>query len=355
MELKQIWKFSWNSNGYRLEKIQFDISSYSKGEEIKLPHSFFLDEDFKCYVNDAVENKIYFNVDTELKEKTDILLKAKDLELSKLLNKNVYTRMLVVSDRVKQYSSVYLDMTVLGDIIDPDDFQQSLNPQSDVKFKSLTTEKIITDSLEVKDIFNISTMSGDLIEGNSSGLKLKVPVEHKKQLTLNEGIRSKKELIIELENGITLTFDGVSCVINKGEITEKSILKSLSYDKIPVFGIPVILSDDKSTLNFVDFLKLLPDIKGIYTEGIQLNNKDLITSKNIVIGSNEDYFEIKICEFSFLKIDKQKKSALLFNGLIRFDLENNKVYINNIEISTNMQQEIAKMKRDIEVLKQKIR
>lgn len=349
--IPQTWKLSWTVNGIRAEEEEVTVNGQTS---LRLNHSFFVSDSFKAYTKEENGEKkflVVFPTDVDNQSVADIILSDVILDFNSVTGKTVYSKIVLQSDKAKSLEKFFVDVTYLGDILDPADFQQSLTPESDVSFNSITTQAITAEEISVKKFKTFNEIQGQLLSSQDNSLLLKVETEFRKKVTLKDALKVPANFSLQIGENDEIKIEENNIYINKGSHREQTLLKSLSLDKIPVFGIPVILADNKTVLNFVDFLKLAPEIKGIFTQGIKLSKTEKIVSSEIRLGETEDTFMFYLGGYVFLQINKETKKATMFNGLISFDLEKNEVEVNRIKIDTSFFEEIRSLRREVAALR----
>lgn len=132
----QFWKLPFRKSGYPADTIEISTEGKIVGDYILFPRKFFQLSGTSAQYFDKKDNQ--YKSATIGAEKTNFLMaKNIDEELSLSTGITVYTRL--------QLKHINVTNTILrivyqpfGDILDPDDFEQSLNKTADVEHKSLT-------------------------------------------------------------------------------------------------------------------------------------------------------------------------------------------------------------------------
>jgi len=355
----QLWKFSWNPSGYFIEKIKIDLSKKYVNNEFYLTHTYFNTNKFLAYSYLADNKKKFYNVHTSLQDNTDFLFTGLDEELSKLAGTNVYSRLKLISSRVQELNEINIDCTFLADVIEASSIGQDVNKTSDVEHKSLTLKETI---VAPEGIFNsiksnfidgdFGVLSKDKMELNSSSLNLN-----------NELLISKSGLIINKDQNIKLGSENYnvsfntstkSATLNVGEKREGILFRGPKFDNIPVYGIPVILSDDKTRLGFVPWLSIEPEQKRIKVGNININDSTLFQDNNFDFAKNYKKATMTICDTPFITIDRESNMVNLFNGIIKINLSTRDVIMNGFTFNPSFFNSILQMQRDINFLKSKI-
>lgn len=249
----QVWKLAWNPQGYDVDTYEVDTSKYSIGDFLSLPRSFFSNSKFSCRLKNEPSVLIDFGIAGK-----DILITGKVKGLSDLAKIDVYSKLKLCSSKVIGKVLV-ITYTPLGDVIDPQDFGQTLNKDSDVEHKTLTTKEINSDTVNSKSITVQETLElkKELALG-TNGSKIT-----ESSLSL-EGISLSKEAIDLKENELNVQFNSNyikydpssdSFVIRNNGTSEDTALAKLysvnNKEGAIFFGSP---ATDKSAIMTTDWL-----------------------------------------------------------------------------------------------------
>lgn len=329
----QIWKYSWNPSGYFEQEIELDLSKKYVNDLISLPHKFFKTKDFGIYTKKKDGTKKYFTCIEGEASNSDFVFDGYDADLTKVAGFNVYSKIRLCSNKVANLNSVYVDCCFLADIVDYEDFGQSLNKDSDVNHKSLTlTESLNAPKAEVEEISSES-ISGDWGIISKKEVCFKKPVSFDGLSLKKNGIEVKEceNLVFGTEtDNFSISFKrGYVSFFNKGK---ERMIFSVNNDisDIPYFGIPFIPSNSKATLTFVPWLSVDPNLKGIKMEGGRIGDSEFSIG-NISLNRDSETASIDLCSMPFVKAIKNKEFTM-FDGLIRVDLEKKEVFIKGISL-----------------------
>ena len=156
--IKPIWKYSWKPEGYGIETFEIDTSASALGSLIKLEHSFFRGKEFTASVGNVALTVGWEN--QNLTGKEDIILRLYDAKLSQLGDSAIFRAFEIVSNRAK-VADLTIKVNFIADAIDPAEFGQNLNQESDVIHNTLeATESIATPHILV-DLADIKLLQGD--------------------------------------------------------------------------------------------------------------------------------------------------------------------------------------------------
>jgi hypothetical protein len=353
MKTKQIWKLGWNPNGVREEGKLLDLTKINKLDEISLFHSYFIADYLKCY---SIENteKVYYKVHEILQEDTDILICGKDIDLSTIAMKPVYSRIKLISTRVSLLNSLYVDATYLADILNPDCFQQDLTPESDVTFNSITVQDALLDRGTVKHL-TVQTLEGEWGFATDDEFNVQAKkIRFKTHSVEDDGFHIDSNVFnTHMTNHHLQEIDGEQFVVYQYGVPIATIPFMPPYERIPDYGIPVSLTDTKTKLQFVDFLKLDPEKNGIYTENLKIKDTVEISPDTSTFGKAQQPYTIKISDIRGIEYHDGK--LYIGNGAIVIDITTKAVTINGITIDNELLITLNTIKNDIAMLKEKVR
>ena len=352
---KQLWKYTWNPQGYLETDIKVDLSKKYKNNTFYLPHTFFHIKDFKLYSLQANGNKKFYNCHETLKDTTDFLFVNKDEDLSKLASIPIYSRVKLISNRVISLTEVFCDCYFVADVIDSALFNQELHQTAEVEHKSLTLSEVL-----VAPVAEVLSLQGDWGTINKDKIELHAETSINNISIEDSGILmkpSEKNIRFGEEN-FNVEFDKKTknAFLSVGAKRKGVMFRGpQEISEIPVVGIPVILSDDRTRFSFVPWLTLDPNNKGIQVGAVNINNSTIITENEMLFAMNKDTFSIKLDTHDFLLYNKKNSLVSFFNGLIKVDLLNKKVSIQDFVIDSNFVTTFNQMKLDIQELKKKIK
>jgi len=356
---KQIWKFSWNPAGYPIEQFSTSTGTISVNPVIKLQHSYFKIEGFVAYTITKKGTKLFYKCNEIKVAGTDFLFNEQDITLSTLAGKSIYSSLKMCSSRVENLSNLIIECSYIADVIDADSLNQDLHQEASVEHKHL---KVV--SLDSKQA-NIAEIESEMISGTWGELT-------PDSFVLNDSAQINGTNISK--NGFESTFPvdslnfgnkdfnvsfDVATKTAKLQVGEKRggvLFHSLpDISQIPIYGIPVVLSDDRARLNFVPWFSLDPTNKGIKIGSLNIDENTLINKGSIDIAKKEVLCNITLCNDNFLSYNKQTGDVSIFNNLIFMNVITKKVVINGITFSTEFFNSISQMQRDIAFLKERIK
>jgi hypothetical protein len=354
----QIWKFSWNPSGYYTENNYIDLSKKYLNNEIYLNHTYFNDKRFVIYSYLSDKTKRFYNIHTTLQANTDFLFVGLDEELTKIAGTNIYSKLKMVSLRVQELNEVYVDCTFIADVIDASSIGQDLSTNSDVEHKSLTLKENLVVPKGIIDTLQVNSFNGSF--GNISKDEIKLVSS---TLNLNDELFiSKSGLITDNDKvqfgsekyNISFHPETKSVTLKAGDKREGILFRGPQLENIPVYGIPVILSDDKTKLSFVPWLCLEPDNKRIKLGNININDSSFLQDNKFEFAKDYIKASMTICDVPFITVDREKNFINIFNDVIKINLTTKDVIMNGFTFNPSFFSSILQMQRDINFLKSKI-
>ena len=211
----------------------------------------------------------------------------------------------------------------------------------------------------------IKTLSMDSATGDF-GLISKEEIKLKSNsMNLNDQIKLSKTGLIVTEEIETITIGSDNYNINFNPETKSVSLKSgykregvlfrgPKLEEVPVYGIPVILEDDKSKFGFVPWFSIDPVIKGIKIGNLNVNDSSILKDNKFDFAKKYVSASITMCDIPFITIDRESNMINLFGGIIRINLSNKDVIMNGFTFNPSFFSSILQMQRDINLLKSKI-
>jgi len=156
----QFWKLPFRKSGYPAET--YEVSTVGKvvGDYIVFPRKYFQIAGTSALYLDK-KDSTYKPASLGTDPTMFLVAKNIDAELTDSLGINIYTRLQLKSAKVVN-TNLKLVYQPFGDVLDPQDFQQSLTPTSDVTFKSVT----ITHDLTCRNVTLTNNLTLDKITAN---------------------------------------------------------------------------------------------------------------------------------------------------------------------------------------------
>lgn len=356
----QLWKYTWNPQGYFETEIKIDLTKKYKNNTFTLNHTFFKSKDCKLYTYTSSGNKKFYNCHEELKDNTDFLFSNKDDDLSKLCGSSIYSRIKLISTRVIDLTEVYCDCYFVADAIDPSTFNQDLHQEAEVKHKSLNlTDYLIVPKATINELIS-NKLSGDWGNINKDNVTIKTGININGVYISDTGLlyeTSDKNISFGEEN-YKIEFDKKvkNAFISVGNKRTGLLFRGpKTLEEVPVFGIPVILGDDKTRWSFVPWFTLDAQNKGIKLGSININDKVIIKDNEVILGKDSDSFVIKLDTYNFITYNKALNEVSVLDGAIKINVITKQVSFNNITLDQNFMNTITQMQRDIQDLKRRIK
>ncbi|HNQ19607.1 MAG TPA: hypothetical protein PKI46_00940 [Bacteroidales bacterium] len=358
---KQIWKYTWNPQGYFEEKIKIDLSKKHKNNTFSLNHTFFKGKDLALYSILETGEKKFYSCKNNMKDKPDFILTDLEEELSKLAGTPIYSKIKVISNRAIQLNEVFCDAYFVADTIDSKSFNQELNQEADVEHNSLSLKDYLLVPKATIDELISNSISGDWGELNKKNIKFNLDT-----ININNTSVSDKGISIEdSETNIKFGSDSYALEFDKNKGIAKFIIGKnregivirgpKTLNDIPVFGIPVILEDDKTKLSFVPWLVLNPEKKGIKLGSLAINDSTYISDDYIMLGKDRSSLTIDLDEINLLLYVHREKTISLFDGALKVNLTTKEITFNNVTINDTFLKDFYRMQKDIQFLKNKIK
>ncbi len=352
----QLWKFSWNPAGYKIADMPMDITNRKGGDYFSLNHTYFNIKDFNIYTVSSTGSKTYYKCHEKLLATTDFLFDKRDEILSNVAGVSVYSRIKVISTRATKLTKIFVDCNFLADVIDPSSFNQDLTQDSDVEHKSLTVKDKIVAPVghfeEVKGMWgNINVSSTEI---KSTSIKLGNTF-----LSDSGYLIDSAESIVTLgKKNFNISFDekNMTASLQVGAKRDGILIRGpKTAQEIPVFGIPVILSDDKTRWGFVPWLTLDPVNKGIKIGSLNVEDNSLLTSTSLEIGKTLSISTIKLNAMSFIDYNRDTGEVSMLDGMIKVNVITRSININGITIDGKLLPSILQLQKDVEYLKARVK
>lgn len=306
--IKQVWKYSWNPNGYGQESIIVDTSNNKVGDFIKLPRSFFKGSPISALALEAGNLNI-----SSINGSADLLLVNADPMLSSLSPIPIYKNLKINSRRALS-TSITLSIVFIADVLEPDLFNQNLNQEADVQHKSITIESATIESATIKKIETESISIADILSFSKDGISINLSDFKIKDVTISQdSIHFETETAsISIPGNYIKYNPEVSTWVTLNKGTEEEVPFVRFYKKeVPISSIPISNPADLTTLDFVDWLKVDGDTKSIVVDGIK--------TKKITIDNVDLQVVDGVIQLGTLRIDS--KTGIVSIGDITFDLE----------------------------------
>jgi len=254
----QFWKLPFKKTGYPAEVEEISTVGKIVGDIITLSRRYFqiagtTVEYFDSSVN---QYKVASFGDTK-----DYFIQAQsiDEELTNSLGITVYTKLVLRSGKVTN-TILKISYQPFGDVLDPLDFAQNLNPTADVKHNSLLLEEnftcknaVILDKLTVKSL---------LVEDAEIIGKLTVGSIKVKEVTIGTG-----EDKLEYKDGLLVIAGKTFPHIHPSNLTKESTLRILVLnpanfiETIPIGWLQIDPVNLDLVINEVSILKTLNSLK----------------------------------------------------------------------------------------------
>ncbi len=356
----QIWKFSWNPSGYFLEKNFIDLSKKYINNEIYLNHTYFNTNRFTIYSILTDGTKRFYNIHTTIQADTDFLFVGLDTELSKIAGTNIYSKLKLVSVRVQSLNEVYVDCTFIADVIDYSSIGQDLNKDSNVEHNALILKENLIVPEGIINSIQVNTFSGEfgsiskeevLFNNNSINLNNELEIT-KTGLIVTQEV---DPIVFGSENyNVSFHPETKSVNLKSGYKREGILFRGPKFEDIPVYGIPVILEDDKTQFGFVPWFSIDAENKGVKLGNININDSTIFKDNKFDFGKNYISASMTMCGVPFIVTDRATNMVDLFGGIIKINLTNKDVIMNGFTFNPSFFSSILQMQRDILFLKSKI-
>lgn len=331
--MKNIYDFKLGFRYDGHEKKTFDLSTEGKtiGDIIKLPHSYFFFDGFKATLPNGTTLTVSYS-----DSNADILVVNMDSFISTYTKQLAYTAIKLNKSRVCN-TNLSISCIFVGDTIDPNDFGQMLNPDSEVTHKKmnlsdrLTTPLVEADQIVTQSIsgqFGVINSSDTLLESNRLLLDNTVSIEKDKIVTSNQTLYIGTNSI-----GISLDEASSTFTIN----TPDSISKVITFlePENEANTIPIVSIENTEKLKTVPWLKVGEEFD-IRVPKVVTND---ILCQNIKIGKIE------------LKYDT---NFLYIGNSIKINVITEEVQIGNVAFDTNLLNTLSTLVIDIQELKKKL-
>jgi len=325
------FKLGFRYDGHGVEAFEFSTKDKVVGDIVYLPHSFFFLDGLTANLADGSSLSI-----SSSDPNSDILVINPDGFLSSYTKKIVYSAIKLNKSRVCN-TTININCNFVGDTIDPNDFGQMLNPESDVKHKTVeTSDKIYTPNLEADQI-TTQSISGQFGVINSEDIILeskRVVINNVLSFDKDKMVTSSPSFYVGTES-IGLQLDNTSSTFSV--VTPETTSKVVTY-LVPdneANSIPIISMVNPEKLETVPWLKVGNDYD-VWVPKIVTND---ISCQSIKIGKVEIKYDTNI---------------LYIGNSIKINTTTEEVQIGNVVFDTNLLDTLSTLVKDIQDLKKKL-
>jgi len=288
--MNQYFMVPFNPQGYDPESWNLDTTNLTLNTQLRLKHSYFLSGTFSAVLLNGTPLTV-----SETKGTADLLLIDYNATLSQLCGAKVFGKVVLNSARVTN-TLIATVASYVVDIIDPSQLGQNLNPTSDVKHNSVTTDAKGVNNLPIIEAVDVTISPDGTLTFPDGGtftkgkLLIKATDIEFPSVSISAGLWKFLGSAIKIANDVNfLMFDPTNqawYMQNQGTNAVAPIV-AFYEDNPPIGGIPIIAGNNNRMLSFVPWFNLNFDTETLNVPDVQAKTVEVgqLTTNEINIGN----------------------------------------------------------------------